>query len=72
MKKVNRTTFGMKGNISEGWTDHFWRVKFFVVSDQDRIEQVQAEFPDEASNLLQRRCLQMTLASFKTSTLASF
>ena len=38
-------------------TDHFWRVKFEVVGDEDGPEELHAELPDEAPNLLQRRRL---------------
>ena len=38
-------------------TDHFRRVKFEVVGDEDGPEELHAELPDGAPNLLQRRRL---------------
>ena len=32
-------------------TDHFWRVKFEVVGDEDGPEELHAELPDEAADL---------------------
>ena len=54
-------------------TDHFRRVKFEVVGDEDGPEELHAELPDEAPNLLQRRRLKrrqnVVITSSRRSTL---
>ena len=60
MKSLNsriETNFKKFDAKNKKTTDHFRRVKFEVVGDEDGPKELHAELPDEAPNLLQRRRL---------------